>query len=104
LRRSKPGRLSSEESTVSNLEQSNDSESSDAPVERRHWEGAELNALIAGEVARQLERERALIQSVGGVALKVIGAAFAALVAFLTALAITDHNEVRNVEPCARRT
>jgi hypothetical protein len=102
LRRSKPGRLSSEESTVSNLEQSNDSESSDTPVERRHWEGAELNALIAGEVARQLERERAL--SVGAVALKVIGAAFAALVAFLTALAITDHNEVRNVEPCARRT
>jgi hypothetical protein len=55
----------------------------------------QLRTLITQEVHQQLERERALIQKVGGVALKVIGGAFAALVAFLTALGFTTWKEIK---------
>jgi hypothetical protein len=57
----------------------------------------EIRALVAAEVQMQLDRERAILKEAGSIALKVIGGAFATLLAILTVFGLTTWKEIAKV-------
>jgi type IV secretory pathway TrbD component len=55
---------------------------------------ARIQSIVAAEVQRQLDRERAIIREAGSLALKIVGVAFAVLVAIFTIFGITTWRDV----------
>jgi hypothetical protein len=57
---------------------------------------SEIKAMVQAEIRDQLDRERAILRDAGSLALKIIGGAFALLVAIFTVFGLTTWKDVAN--------
>jgi hypothetical protein len=56
----------------------------------------EVKAMIQAEIRDQLDRERAILRDAGSLALKIVGGAFALLVAIFTVFGLTTRKDLAN--------